>query len=91
MELQWETIQLSKDLQTRTDRLLVMAGWLVKTLTVVIVNEDGVNRTEVKVNTTFVSDPAHHWVVDKVEVPMAANTANTANPVVPLKKKASKK
>ncbi len=88
MELQWETIQLSKDLTSRTDRLLVFAGWLVKTLSVVVVSEaNGQNTTEVKVNTTFVSDPGHHWIVEKVEMPAQQNQ----NPVVPLQKKAVKK
>lgn len=67
MELQWETIQLSKDLLSRTDRLQVYGGWLVKMLSVVTVVEDGVKRTEVKVTSDFISDPVHHWICDPVQ------------------------
>jgi hypothetical protein len=78
MELQWEVIQISKDLQTRTDRLKVIGGWLVKTLTVVNVLQNDVTRTDIKVTTNFIADLTHHWVCtpstpDFAEVPVKDN------------------
>lgn len=85
-KLQWETIELSEDLQTRTDRLCVYGGWIVKTLTVVKVFENDVVRTEVKVTTEFLSDPVHHWICDKVAMPSEKGTVTN----IPLKKVAKK-
>jgi len=64
MELTWETIQLSADKQSRTDRMMVIGGWLVKTFSLVQIQNLGALASDVKVTSNFVSDPAHHWVVD---------------------------
>jgi hypothetical protein len=88
MELKWETIQISSNLQTRTDRLKVVGGWLVKTLTVVTVSENGATHTEVKVNMCFLADPTHHWVCQSSGLPLKqAAMKNYDKP----KKKAKKK
>jgi hypothetical protein len=85
-KLAWETIELSDDLQSRTDRLNVYGGWIVKTFTVVKVFENNILRTDVRVNTEFVVDPVHHWVCDKIELPSEQTTVTK----LPLKKVAKK-
>lgn len=67
MELQWETIQLSADKQSRTDRMMVIGGWLVKSFSLVQTQNLGSLASDVKVTSDFVPDPAHHWVVDMPE------------------------
>lgn len=64
MELTWETIQLSADKQTRTDRMMVIGGWLVKSFSLVQTVNLGAMASDVKVTTNFVADPAHHWVCE---------------------------
>lgn len=86
MELQWETIQISKDLLNRTDRLQVYGGWIVKMYTVVNVYEENQVRTDVKVNTEFLSDPVHHWICDKVELPSQKPNVTTLQPKKVAKK-----
>lgn len=75
MELQWETIQMSPEANTRTDRLKVFGGWIIKSLTLIqVIQGDEKNaqvKTDVGLAQSFIPDPDHLWQITAPAHPLA--------------------